>query len=130
MTRAVPDELDAIHVNVLAAQRNLAVHQQIRVAEIRGEQGVVILSHRAQQQRPRLLEQQLELGQYARIPMVEPLGISRLSSDVAAVIHDDEGVAVFQGARAALLKRVAHRNGELRSGHLVDRVRGGSRLWF
>jgi hypothetical protein len=118
----VPDELDAVQMDVLPAQRDLAVRQQIGIAEIGVEHRVVVLSHRAQQERPRFLEQQLELRQHARVAMVETLRVARLAPDVAAMIDDGERIAVLERAGPALLQRIAHRDGVLRRRGLVDGV--------
>ena len=58
-----------------------------------------------EQQRPRLFEKQLQLRQHARVAVVQPLRISRLAADVAAMIEHREGVAVLQRAGAPLLQR-------------------------
>ena len=58
---AVPDELHAVQMNVFPPQGDLPVLEQIRIAEVRREHGVVVLRHRGKQQRRRLLEQQLKL---------------------------------------------------------------------
>lgn len=115
-------------MDVLPAQRDLAVFEQVGIAEIRREYGVVVLRHRAQEERPRFLEQQLQLGEHAGVAVVEALGIARLAADVAPVIEYREGVAMLQGARAPLLQGCAHGDGELRSGRLVDRMTRGRRI--
>src|SRR6202035_2052586 len=71
---AVPDEPHAVEMNVFPPQGDLAVLEQIRVAEVRREHGVVVLRRRGEQQRRRLLEQQLQLREHARVTMVQSLG--------------------------------------------------------
>jgi len=115
-------------MDLFAAQRNAAVDQQIRIAEISTEHGIVILRHRAQQQRTRFLEQQLKLRQNARVPMIQALGIAHLAADVAALIEHCESIAMFQRARAPLLQVRADGNRVLRRRCVVDRVSFGSRI--
>jgi hypothetical protein len=110
-----------VQVDLFAAQRDLTVNQQIRVAQVRGEYRVVVLRRGAQQQRPRLLEQQLELREYAGIAMIEALGIAEFAADVATMVEHRKSVAMFQGSRTALLQVRIRRNGELRS-DVIGRV--------
>jgi hypothetical protein len=120
---AVPEEFQPMHVNLFAAQRDLTVDQQIRIAQIGAEYGVVVLRHRAEQQRPRLFQEQFEVRQNARIAVIQPFGISRLAADIAAMIEHGEGVAVLQRASAALLERCAGRDVMLGHGRFVRRQR-------
>ena len=98
--------------------------QQIGVAQIGIEYRVVVLRHGTEQQRPRLFQQQLELRQHARIAVIQPLGVAGLAADVAAMVEHGKRIAVLQRARAPLLQRGADRDGELRSGYIVDGVGG------
>lgn len=61
VARAAPDEADAVHVDILTPERDLALDHQVRIAEVGGEHRIVVLRHRAQQKRTRLLQQQLKL---------------------------------------------------------------------
>ncbi len=67
---SVPDELEPMQVDLLVPQGDLSIEQEIRIAEIGGEHGVVVLCHRAQQQRPRFFEQQFQVRQDAGIAVI------------------------------------------------------------
>jgi hypothetical protein len=122
---AVPHEHHAVQMDVLAPHRDLAVGQEVGIAEIRREYRIIVLGHRAQQQRPPFLEQELKLRQHARIAVINPFRVAGLAADVAAVVDDREGVAVLERAGTPLLQGVADRNGILRGRRLVHRVRIG-----
>ncbi len=97
VARAVPDELEPVQVDLLAPQGDLSIEEEIRVAEVRAENRVVVLRHRTQQQGPRVFEQQLELRQDTGVSVIQPFGTAGLRAHIAAMIEDGEGVAVLQG---------------------------------
>jgi len=119
----IPHELNAVQMDQFAAQRNLTVDQQIRVAEVGAEYGVVVLSHRTQQQGPRFFEQQLKLRQNAGVVVIKTFGVPQFAADVAPLIEHGEGVAVLQGSSSPFLQRGAYGNGVLRGRNgVVDRL--------
>ena len=128
VARAFPNELQTLQVQLLSAQRNLAVDEQIGVAQVGAEHRVVVLGHGTQQERPRLFEQQLELRQNAGVAVVQTLGVAGLAADVAALVEHRERVAVLQGPGRPLLQVGARGDGILRSVGGVDRVSRGSRV--
>ena len=101
---AAPDEFCPVQVQLLAAQCDLAIDQQVRIAEVGAEDRVVILRHRTQQERACILEQQLELRQDAGIAMVETFRIAEFAANVAALIEHGERVAVLERAGPPLLQ--------------------------
>jgi hypothetical protein len=103
-----------MQVNLLAPKSDLSVEQEIRIAEVRAEYRIVVLSHRTQQQRLRFFEQKLELRQNPGVPVIQPFGAAGFRADVAAVIEHREGVAVLQRQSTPLLQRRAGGNIELR----------------
>ena len=111
-------------MDIFAAQCNLAFDQKIGVAQIGTEYRVVVLCHGTEEQRPRVLEQQLKLRQHARIAVIKTLGVAGLAANVAAVVEHGKRVGVFQSARAPLLQSGADRDGEIRSGYIIDGVGG------
>src|SRR5579872_1607141 len=57
----VPYELHAVQMDVFPPQRDRAVLEQIGIAEVGGEHGVVVLRRRGEQQRLCFLQKQLQL---------------------------------------------------------------------
>jgi hypothetical protein len=114
-----------MQVDLLAPQGDLSVCQQVRIAEVGAEHGIVILSGRTQQQGTRFLEEQCQLRQNACVAVVQAFGAARICADVAAVVEHGERVAVFERAGAALLHRGARRYIKLRYGRFVRRGIGG-----
>jgi hypothetical protein len=112
-------EFEPMQVDLLVPQGDLSIEQEIRITEIGGEHGVVVLRHRAQQQGPRVFEQQFEMRQDTCVAVIQPFGTAGVRAHVAAMIEYGEGVAVLQGQSSPLLQRRAGGNIELRDGCFV-----------
>ena len=87
--------------------------EEVGIGQIDGQQRIVVLDDRAEQQRPAVVDQQLQAGQEARVLVIEPLGAALAGHDVAVVVEHAEGVAVLEGARPPLLQRRGRRDVEL-----------------
>src|SRR6185437_6811273 len=78
----------------LARVRNVGIHQ------IDGEDGVVLLDRRAQQQRSLSGEAQNELREESRVVMVKPERPAAEFLDVTEAVEDRERIALLQHAGA------------------------------
>ena len=97
---AAPEEFPAEDVERAARQHETPARVDVGVREIDGEQRVVALDGRAQQQRAGVAQAQLEARQKTRSGVVEALLALPDRVDVAVAIEHREGVAVLEDARA------------------------------
>ena len=86
----------------------------IRVGQVYGECGVVVLDRGTQQHRALPVQQQLEPREIAGIAMEQPFRRAAMRDDIPIVVEQSEGVAVLERAQLALLQRYRGRNIELR----------------
>jgi hypothetical protein len=95
-----PDEMDRVLRDVQAAARV----EEVGISQIGGQERVVVLDDRAEQQGPAVIDQQLQAGQETHVLVIETLGAAFPRHDVAVVVEHAERVAVLQRARPALLQ--------------------------
>jgi hypothetical protein len=74
----------------------------IGIGKINRESGIVILNHRAQQQRPLALEPEFVPRQKPGVVEIEPLGPGADDANVTIIIEDRESIAVFQAPQRPL----------------------------
>ena len=77
---------------------------QFGVRQVDGQDRVVFLHIRAEQEERRTIQPQLELRQKTRVVEIEPVGIAFTRDDIAAVIKQGKGITRFECARPALLE--------------------------
>ena len=68
----------------------------VRIGEIDCEQRIVVARVRAEQQRLRPIQAQFEMGEKARIGVIEPVRSTCRRADIAEVVGDDECVTVLE----------------------------------
>jgi hypothetical protein len=69
---------------------------EVGVGQVEGESRVVAPGRRSQQQRAVSRQAQLQAGQMARAPVIDPLLAQALRTDVAVPIEDGEGLAMLE----------------------------------
>ena len=70
----------------------------VRVGQIDMVAEIVVPDRRAEQKRLRTIEQQLEIGEVARIAVEQAIGPTRGRADIAMAVEDGKGVVVLEGA--------------------------------
>ena len=95
-----PDDVDRVLRQLQAARRI----EEVGIGQIGGQNRVVVLNDRAEQQRPAVIDQQLQAGKEAHVLVIEALGAALPRHDVVIVVKHAERVAVLQSARPALLQ--------------------------
>ena len=95
---AVPEEHRARDMHDVLLQHDLRAGAivVVGIGEIDCEQRVVVARVRAEQQRLRPIQAQFEMGEKARIGVIEPVRSTRRRADIAEVVGDDECVTVLE----------------------------------
>ena len=106
MAGAVPKEFGTAHMQGFARQHDLAVLINVGIGEIDGENDIVILHRRGQQQRPLAVDQKLDAGKMPCVVIEKAARRGAGIDDVAQGVEQREGVALFEGARPAFLNRL------------------------
>src|SRR5690606_12549450 len=102
----LPDELRAHDVDGRLRQTQAVARvEDVGVGQIGGQGRVVVLDDGAEQQRLPAVDQQLQPGEIAGVPMVDAFGTALGGNDVAVVVEHREGVAVLERARPPILQR-------------------------
>ena len=70
--------------------------EEIGIGQVGGQERVVVLDDRAEQQRPAAVDQELQAGEVARVLVVDALGAALCGHNVAVVIEYAERVAVLE----------------------------------
>jgi hypothetical protein len=77
---------------------------QFGVRQVDGQDRIVFLHIRAEQEERRPIQSQLELRQKTRVMEIKPVGIAFARDDIAAGIKQGKGITGFERARPALLE--------------------------
>ena len=104
VTRVLPDVFEPVHMDQFAAERDPIPRDQLRVRQIHGQDGIVFLHIRAEQQERRTIQPQLELGQETRVVEIDAVGIAFARYDIAAMIKQGKGITRFECPRPAFLE--------------------------
>ena len=112
---AVPEEHRARDMHDVLLQYDLRAGAivVVGIGEIDGEQRVVVARVRAEQQRLRPIQAQFEMGEKARIGVIEPIRSTRGRADIAEIVGDDECITVLERA-ARTRSRRGSENGKFR----------------
>ena len=94
--RAVPQEQRAEGVDRAARNDAVAADRDVGIGEVDGDEGVVLLHRRGQQQRPLVAKVELVVGQHAGPAMINPLLAAADRAGVAIAVEHRERVAVLQ----------------------------------
>ena len=112
----------------LAAQPRPVVATQLGVRQIHGQYGVVFLHIGAEEQQRGAVQPQFELRQEPRVMQIDAVGVAGPGDDIATRVEQSEGIARFEGARPALLKRDVRFDVKRRRLVLADRPKSRRRL--
>ena len=93
--RVLPDVFEPVHMDQFAAECDPVAGDQLGVRQIHGQDGVVFLHVRAEQEERRTIQSQLELGEETRVVEVNAVGVALARHDIAAVIKQRKGVTGF-----------------------------------
>jgi len=104
VTCVLPDVFEPVHMDQFGSEGDPIARDQFGVRQVHGEDRVVLLHIRAEQEERRTIQSQLELRQETRIVEIDAVGIAFARHDVAAVIKQGKGITGFECARPALLK--------------------------
>ena len=104
VTRVLPDVFEPVHMDQFGAEGDPIARDQFGVRQVHGQDRVVLLHIRAEQEERRTIQSQLELRQETRVVEIDAVGIAFARHDVAAVIKQGKGITGFECARPALLK--------------------------
>ena len=104
---AVPEEHRARDMHDVLLQYDLRAGAivVVGIGEIDGEQRVVVARVRAEQQRLRPIQAQFEMGEKARIGVIEPIRSTRGRADIAEIVGDDECITVLERAARTRSRR-------------------------
>ena len=118
----LPNELRAHDMDRVLRQTQAPGRiEKVGIGQVGGQERVVVLDDRAEQQRPTAVDQKLQAGEVARVLVVDALGAARYGHHVAVMIEHAEGVAVLEGAWPSHLQRRRRRDVKL---HQRRRRRG------
>ena len=98
----------------VAGQNERAAVKEVGVGEIGGQQHVVVLNRRAQEEPASPVDEKMEPGQKPGVLVEQTLRARFSGNDVAVMVEHREGVAVFQRPRAAFLQGSCRRYIELK----------------
>ena len=104
VTRVLPNVFEPVHMYQFAAQCDTVAGDQLGVRQIHGQDRIVFLHIRAEQEERRTIQPQLELRQETRVMEVDAVGVAFARNDIAAVIKQSKCITGFECARPALLK--------------------------
>ena len=105
VTRVLPDVFEPVHMDQFAAECDPVAREQLGIRQIHGQDRVVFLHIRAEQEERRTIQSQLELGQKTRVVEINAVGITFARNDIAAVIKQGKGITGLERARPPLLER-------------------------
>jgi hypothetical protein len=88
-----------------AAECDPVARDQLGIRQIHGQDRVVFLHIRAEQEERRPIQSQLELRQETRVVEIDAVGIAFARNDIAAVIKQGKGMTGLECASPALLER-------------------------
>ena len=97
---ALPQQLGAEDVDRALADHYRAAARDVGVHQLDDQQAVVFLHRRAEVERAHAVDQQLLVGQVARVLVVQPLLAGAEHLHVAETIEHHEGLVVLQRLRA------------------------------
>jgi hypothetical protein len=84
--RILPDVFEPVHMDQFGAESDAIARDQFGVRQVHGQNRVVFLHIRAEQEERRTIQPQLELRQETRVVQIDAVGIAFARDDVAAVI--------------------------------------------
>src|SRR5688572_12229909 len=103
VARSVPEAHRAIDVHGPPRNDRGALARNVRIRQVDGEQGVVVLDHRAEEQRPGSGEPQAKSRQVTRVAVVHAIYTEVADTrafHVAKTVEDRKGIAMLQDSRA------------------------------
>ncbi len=95
----IPEELGAREMHRVLGQLEHLTARDVRVGEVDVEHRVVGAHGRAQQQRAAFLDGELEAREMPRVLVVKAQGIAATTGEIAVVVEQRKGIAMFQCAR-------------------------------
>ena len=101
----VPEELRPPQMHRVVRQDQLPVAIEVGVREIADEGRVVVPQRRRQEDRPAPLYEEIEMGEVARVLVIEPIDTAFGRNDVALLVEHGERIPVLERARAPGFER-------------------------
>jgi len=92
VTRVLPDVFEPVHMDQFGAEGDPIARDQFGVGQIHRQGGVVFLHIRAEEEKRRAIQPQLELRQETRVVEVDAVGVAFARNDIAAVIKQGKGI--------------------------------------
>jgi hypothetical protein len=86
------------------AEGDPIARDQFGVRQVHGQDRVVFLHIRAEEEERRTIQPQLELRQKTRVVEIDAVGVAFTGDDIAAVIEQGKRITGLQCARPALLE--------------------------
>jgi hypothetical protein len=104
VTCVLPDVFEPVHMDQLGSEGDPIARDQFGIRQVHGQDRIVFLHIRAEQEERRTIQSQLELRQETRVVEIDAVGIAFARNDVAAVIKQGKGITGLECAWPALLE--------------------------